>query len=491
MQNKLIKLLFLGLFIGSANAQAELVTYEITSTVYEVSDPSNVLQGGIAVGNTISGTYTFDISVTDEDPSPENALYNQTHTNASGFDLTANNIIIRSDKAVPGHMQEMFVGDTPWSDYYGFMSWGNTVSNNPTIIISDIFADLYDPTGAALNSTALSTTPPNVNSFEQRNLSIYGGNSDNTQYFNVYAKIDSIKNPNQDTNNPETVTFTVKAEVFDVWDPAGALNGSINIGSIIDGTYTFNTTTPDMEPSPEIGRYHHFSGSGQYGFDLSGGGHSFKTDTNGVEFVIDMYNGTPSPDHYGAFSYGNNTPLANGATVQDIGLHLYDETGAMLSSTELSNTPPTIPAANVSYNNAEIYIWGMHPNGIDSFNIIARIQDISSATENDAPSLVAISPDNGIFDRAQRFDLAIIFQPNLAPMMDMLVTINGMDESWCLFDCFPGAPNNQNRQTFVCPDYAMRLKPMLKQGINKLDFHFILGDGTTIKESLEWEMLGM
>lgn len=460
---------------------AELATYEIAATVYEVYDPNNVLQGAIYVGHTISGTYTFDLSAPDEDPTPEYARYNQF--NAPGFDLLINNQTIRSDNTFPGHMHEIYIGNSS-TDYFHAGSWGNSALSNGAMV-SDIAIDLYDPNGLALNSASLSATAPDINTFAYKDLFLSGNNStyDN---FNVVAKIDSLKKQSPGNTNSDIVTFAVKAIVKDVYDPAGALNGSVNVGDVVDGSYTFNMTTPDGEPSPEIGRYIHRPGSGQYGFDLYLGGSSFKTDVNSVEFVLDLYNGTPSPDHYGAFSFGANQPLPNGATVEDIGLHLYDDSGSMLSSTQLSNTPPVFSGSNYNYN--EIYIWGMHPNGGEMYSIVAQVQEIK-VTDAEQPSLVALSPASGIFDRAQRFDLAIIFQANLAPPMDLHVVINGYDETPSLYDCFPSAPNNQNRISLVCPDYAQRIGTILHPGINRLDFRFTLGDGTIVNQSVDWEML--
>lgn len=482
MQKRLLKTSCLILPLCFANpVAAELVTYEVSATVYDVYDPDNVLQGSIAAGNTISGTYTFELSAPDEDPSPEYARYNQLNT--PGFELLINSQTIQSDDTLPEHMHEIYVGNSV-SDYFHAISWGNTPLSAGAIV-SDIGIDLYDPNGLALNSTGLSTTAPDISAFSHKDLFLVGNNSTNN-YFNVIASIDNLKNVSQTNTHSNIVKFTVKAVVKDVYDPAGALNGGVVLGDVIDGGYTFNITTPDEEPMLEVGRYVHRPGSGQYGFDLSVGNIGFKTDSNSVDFVLDLYNGIPSPDHYGAFSYGTNYALPNGATVEDIGLHLYDDTGNMLSSTQLSNTPPVF--SDSTSNSNEIYIWGMHPNGWDMYNIVAQIQEIKVA-DAEQSSLVALSPASGIFDRAQRFDLAIIFEPNLDPLMDQRVSINGYDQTPSLYDCIPGAPNSQNRFTLVCPDYSQFIGPMLLPGKNRLDFHFTLGDGTIIDKSVEWEML--
>jgi len=464
----------------ATSAMAQLANYDISATVYQVYDPGNILRGEISVGQTITGSYTFDLGAVDEDPSPEYARYNQF--NAPGFNLVINNQSIRSDNTTPGFMNEMHLGNS-MSDHFHVYSWGNTPLHSGAMF-SDITIDLYDPNGLALNSTALSQTPPDVNAFTYRDLALWGNELNSS--FHVIAKINSLTSSGQNNPPSDIVTFNVKALVKDVYDPAGVFSGSVGPGQTLEGSYTFNLTARDDEPAAEIGRYIHRPGSGQYGFDLSLGAYQFRTDSNRVEFVLDLYNGTPAPDHYGAFSYGPNHGLPNGATVEDIGLHLYDEAGLMLSSTQLSVTPPVISNTATNYN--EIYIWGMHPNGRDMYSIVAQVQEISAAAA-DTPSLVNVSPASGLFDRAQRIDLALIFQANLPPLREHRLFINGNDETPNLYNCMPGAPNAQNRFTLVCRDFFQRIGPMLVPGKNRLDFTFILEDNTLIQESVQWEML--
>jgi hypothetical protein len=427
----------------------------------------------------MSGSYTFDAGVPDDDPAVEDGHYNQTGTGASGFNLSVNQHTIQSNLANSGFMYEIHVHNSI-SDHYHVGSWGNTPLANG-VPVDDIMLDLYDDSGSALNSTELSTTAPNVSAFMYKDLMISGYDPVSSQYYNVLAKINVLQS-DSGPSNPDLVTFEVTASIKDVWDPANALSGTVQVGDPLDGSYTFNITTADTDPVPEIGRYVHVPGSGQFGFDFTAGGHSFKTNPNAVEMAIDLYDNTWAPeDNYDAYSYGPNFPLASGATVEDIGVHLYDPNGTMLSSDALSSVPP--PIASTGYH--EVYIWGMHPNGMDSYTVIAEIHSIT-VKAGEEPELVAIFPGSGMLDRAQRFDMGIIFQPGLAPMIDMAVNNNGFDETPSLSRCFPGAPNNQNRQTFVCPDFQDILIP----GMNTLDFRFMLQDGTEVRKTIEWETIG-
>ena len=102
-KTKLSVLFFLLFFLVSV-CHAELVTFEVSATVYDVYDPNNVLQGKIPVNGTISGTYTFDVSVADNDPSPDYGMYIQTYNGAPGFDLLVNNESLKSETSpTPEH----------------------------------------------------------------------------------------------------------------------------------------------------------------------------------------------------------------------------------------------------------------------------------------------------------------------------------------------------------------------------------------------------
>jgi hypothetical protein len=46
------------------------------------------------------------------------------------------------------------------------------------------------------------------------------------------------------------ITIEITAEIDSVSDPYGHLEGNINVGDIITGTYTYESTTPDTNPSP-------------------------------------------------------------------------------------------------------------------------------------------------------------------------------------------------------------------------------------------------
>ena len=115
------------------------------------------------------------------------------------------------------------------------------------------------------------------------------------------------------------ITISIEAEVDYVEDLGNYLEGKINPGDIITGTYTYDSTTADSYPSdPLVGRYSHYSPPA--GISLTVGGFYFTTDSSNTDFLVGIANNVTSDglhDSYWLHSY-NNLPLANGTLVDDI-----------------------------------------------------------------------------------------------------------------------------------------------------------------------------
>jgi hypothetical protein len=138
------------------------------------------------------------------------------------------------------------------------------------------------------------------------------------------------------------ITISIEAEVDYVEDLGNYLEGRINPGDIITGTYTYESTTPDTNPSAYVGDYEHFAPPA--GVSLSVGGFDFMTDPMNVDFLVAITNDGISGglhDSYWICSY-NNLPLSNGASVDEITWALRDPTASALSSDALPITPPVL-----------------------------------------------------------------------------------------------------------------------------------------------------
>ncbi|HLB74484.1 MAG TPA: PEP-CTERM sorting domain-containing protein [Sedimentisphaerales bacterium] len=139
------------------------------------------------------------------------------------------------------------------------------------------------------------------------------------------------------------ITIAIEAVVDGVHDPDNDLEGLVNVGDLITGTYTYDTDTPDMDwlwgsESDIVARYHYFNPP--YGISLSVGGVDFKTDPANTSFLIEIVN-DGSDDFYLVRSY-NNLPLANGTSVNNIVWYLNDNYEDALQSTDLPITAPIL-----------------------------------------------------------------------------------------------------------------------------------------------------
>ena len=134
------------------------------------------------------------------------------------------------------------------------------------------------------------------------------------------------------------ITIEIEALVDSVWDSGNHLEGKIEVGDIITGTYTYDLSTPDSEPLPYAGIYEHHSAP--TGISLSVAGFDFTTDPDNVAFVVAILNGYPpsGQDQVWMTSY-NNLPLSNGVAVDIISWQLDDPRGTAIHSTEVSTVP--------------------------------------------------------------------------------------------------------------------------------------------------------
>ena len=136
------------------------------------------------------------------------------------------------------------------------------------------------------------------------------------------------------------ITINLTAEVTQVDDLAGELlEGQVNVGDTITGSYTYDSTTPDSSPSETVGSYWHLSSP--CGISLSVGGFVFQTDSDNVYFLVQILNDHLGNDGYLLRSY-YNLPLSNGVWVEHISWQLDDYTATALSSTDLPTTPPVL-----------------------------------------------------------------------------------------------------------------------------------------------------
>ena len=138
------------------------------------------------------------------------------------------------------------------------------------------------------------------------------------------------------------ITIDIEAVVDSVDDPDGWLEGKINPGDIITGSYTYESSTGDSNPSESVGDYEHFSPPA--GIWLSVGGFDFETDAADVDFLLEILNDVISGglhDGYIIRSY-SNLPLYTGVSVDHISWVLSDYTASALPNDGLPAIAPIL-----------------------------------------------------------------------------------------------------------------------------------------------------
>lgn len=139
------------------------------------------------------------------------------------------------------------------------------------------------------------------------------------------------------------VTVQLRLQVDDVQDPANALAFALVPGSVLAGTYTYDTATPDSNPAPWVADYQH--GGPAHGLSLRGGGLRFASDPSNASFLVEVVDGYPATgeDDFTMHSY-NNLPLPGGLAVDAVSWSLYDFSGIVFAGTELPAQPLDLAA---------------------------------------------------------------------------------------------------------------------------------------------------
>jgi hypothetical protein len=172
----------------------QLITIQIEATVNYLDDYYNLLQGKVALGSTITGTYTYDTSTPDTNPFSWGGEYLH-YAYPCGLRLTVGGFDFMSD---PTHTK-FGVGivnnylNQP-QDNYGIASTYNLPLSNETLV-DYVSWSLSDYSGTALSSVALPTDAPILSDWDDsyNTLHISGGIGGTSpcydKTFNIHAKV--------------------------------------------------------------------------------------------------------------------------------------------------------------------------------------------------------------------------------------------------------------------------------------------------------------
>lgn len=181
------------------------------------------------------------------------------------------------------------------------------------------------------------------------------------------------------------ITIEIEAEVSNVSDPAGYLEGKISSGSLITGQYIFESTMSDSDSSSSGGEYWAYTQPS--GFYLYYNGLQFETDTQDVQFAIGVIN-----DYYDRYQVNSfsNVALENGTSVNEIIWGIEDSTGTVFESDTLPLTAPVL--GDWDYNQLSI---NGGPRESD-FTILATVTNAEVVPE---PSTLLLMALGGTFLR--------------------------------------------------------------------------------------------
>lgn len=178
----------------TATANAKLITIGLTAEVNDVADYDGLLGDIVQVGDIITGTYTYDTSMTPASSSSTGAHYVFNSSDA-GVILEINDLTFQTDSTNVDFQMGVVdeVGDLAWDQL-----WFRSHNNLPMAeeIGIGISMNLTDHIGNANNGTTLPTVPPVLQNFDYNNLRIEGlipaTDISSKQHFVINSEVTSV-----------------------------------------------------------------------------------------------------------------------------------------------------------------------------------------------------------------------------------------------------------------------------------------------------------
>ena len=370
------------------------------------------------------------------------------------------------------------MGNMPGGAVYHVVSVDNLVPLPSGGHVYHVSLDLASWDGTSpLSSTALSSTLPDPNLFQERSIYISGALGG--AYFQIMAQLDSMQTVSGVASRPGL--YTVDARIVEVYDPSWTLQGTLNPDDPINGTYQLDPGVQDRDPYPETAWYEHALMEG-YGFSLTAGGRTFVTDssTYPVNVFVQDNGGF---DVYEVSNYGGTA--GPDLRVNDIFMHLGDPSGQALSSTDLIQTPEVSRFMGPK----DLMITGSRPDGSGYFHIRAEVLSIGVGGEP-ASALTLLPGDTQLLP-GQGIDLGILlkpgYKPSSGPGMPLTVRVNGYRRDDILYGCHPFGGTDETGYFSICRDAELLLDPALPE--SRITIDVLMDDNTSQSGTITWELL--
>ncbi|MBN2137893.1 MAG: PEP-CTERM sorting domain-containing protein [Sedimentisphaerales bacterium] len=153
----------------------------------------------------------------------------------------------------------------------------------------------------------------------------------------------------------ELVIVQFTAEVTETDDPYYLLQGIINLGDTITGTYTYDTSAPDIYSDTWWARYEYDTPPS--GISVRVDGFESRSDPDNTDFSIEIVNNAHamggSWDSF-VLESENNLPFGSDLVIYELSLHFIDDSALAISSDALPVDAPEI----AMWSQAQVWIRG-------------------------------------------------------------------------------------------------------------------------------------
>lgn len=176
----------------AAAATDNPITMSFTATVYDVHDGLHAL-GNVQVGDTITGTYTYNANAVNVAPDPRVGTYRHT-TAPYGMRVNINGTVVETDPENVSFVVALYNNVTGYDTYLVYSQNNHPISAQYNIIT--LAFSLYDPTQTAIKNINLPKTAPRLSDYQaDPGLQIQGIASDpNSEYeFSLRAHLTKVQ----------------------------------------------------------------------------------------------------------------------------------------------------------------------------------------------------------------------------------------------------------------------------------------------------------
>ena len=140
----------------------------------------------------------------------------------------------------------------------------------------------------------------------------------------------------------ELITVAFTGRITDLYDPYSAfwgIDGWPGVGGPITGSFTYDTSAPDLNPLDNQTEYQYYQGPS--GISLRVGEVVFQPDLTNVDFHVGIIDNPGSVEDVFSLRSSNNTPLAHDVLVKEISMHFAGTYAEHLISGEMPTQPQT------------------------------------------------------------------------------------------------------------------------------------------------------